>query len=126
MGDEAFDWSKVKVRQVWPPVETPDTSSPPEKAPVKEFAYVPLPWGYRALAIAGRGVAIVLYALRMQESGLKRKDVPITDSLLKKWGLNHKIRGRTLSRLEAAGLATVRRRGKYRGCPLLTLHYPRD
>jgi hypothetical protein len=89
----------------------------------KQFAYVPLPWGYRAITIAGRGGAIVLHALRMQEAGLKRKDVPITDKLLKEWGLDPKTRSRTLARLEAAGLATVRRRGKFRGCPLLTLHY---
>jgi predicted transcriptional regulator len=92
----------------------------------KNFAYVPLPWGYKAMRIAGRGAAIVLHALRMQET-TKRGDVPITAKFLKQCGLNRKTRGHTIDQLVGAGLATARRRGKKsQGCPLLTLIYPKQ
>ena len=89
-----------------------------------KFAYVPLPWGYRVFAIAGRGAPIVLHALREQKiSG--RGDVAITAALLKQWGVSHGTRNNTIKRLTAAGEATVRYRGKkFRGCPLLTMHIP--
>jgi hypothetical protein len=88
------------------------------------FAHVPLPWGYRVFAIAGRGARIVLYALQQQKI-TGRGDVKITAKLLKEWGLSRGCRGNTLDRLEAAGLATVRHRGKkHQGCPLLTIHTP--
>jgi hypothetical protein len=88
------------------------------------FAHVPLPWGYRVFAVAGRGTPIVLYALQQQKI-TGRGDVKITAKLLKEWGLNRKTRGQTLKALEVAGFATVQRRGKkFQGCPLLTLHLP--
>ena len=88
------------------------------------FAHVPLPWGYRVFAIAGKGSPIVLYALQQQKM-TGHGDTKITDRLVRQWGLNRGIRGRTLNRLTAAGLASVRHRGKkFQGCPLLTLHMP--
>jgi hypothetical protein len=90
----------------------------------QKFAHVPLPWGYRVFAVAGRGAPIVLYALQQQKI-TGRGDVKITAKLLKEWGLNRKTRGHTVNDLEAAGFATVRRRGKkFQGCPLLTMHPP--
>jgi len=88
------------------------------------FAHVPLPWGYRVFIVAGKGAPIVLYALQQQKmTGCG--EVKITDRLLREWGLTRALRGRTLNRLEAAGLASVRHRGKkFQGCPLLTLHMP--
>jgi len=90
------------------------------------FAHVPLPWGFRVFAVAGKGAPIVLYALHMQRM-TGRGDVAITAAVLKDkcGGIDRKTRNRTLNALEAAGFATVRRRGKqFQGCPLLTLHPP--
>ena len=91
----------------------------------QRFAHVPLPWGYRVFAIAGRGAPIVLYALHMQRmTGCG--EVAITAAVLEKCGgIDRKTRNRTLLALEACGLATVRRRGKkFQGCALLTMHTP--
>jgi hypothetical protein len=98
----------------------------PKKRQAKSlrFAHVPLPWGYRVFAVTGRGAPIVLYTLQQQRM-TGRGDVKITAKLLEEWGLSRKIRQQTLSALEAAGFATVRRRGKkFQGCPLLTIHTP--
>src|SRR6516225_1297706 len=75
----------------------------------QRFAHVPLPWGFRVFAVAGRGAPIVLYALQQQKI-TGRGDVKITVRLLKERGLNRKTRSHTLSDLETAGFATVRRR----------------
>jgi len=92
----------------------------------KKYANVPLPWGYRVFAIAGRGAPIVLHALHIQKIE-GRDDVKITAKLLKQWGISRGTRNNTLNRLEAAGLATVRHRGKkFQGCPLLTMHVPKQ
>jgi hypothetical protein len=90
------------------------------------FAHVPLPWGYRVFAVAGKGAPIVLYALHMQRM-TGQGDVGITAAVLKEkcGGIDRKTRNRTLKALEAAGFATVRRRGKkFQGCALLTMHLP--
>ena len=87
------------------------------------FAHVPLPWGYRVFAVAGKGAPIVLYALHMQRM-TGHGEVAITAAVLKEkcGGIDRKTRNRTLAALEAARFATVRRRGKkFQGCPLLTL-----
>jgi hypothetical protein len=84
-------------------------------------------WGYRAVTVAKEGAAIVLYVLREQRTGEYRGDgIPITLAMLRRFGITRKIRTSTINRLVAAGFATVRRRGKYRGCPLLTLNIPTD
>jgi hypothetical protein len=95
------------------------------KKPRKNFAHVPLQegWGYRVLTVAGSGAGIVAHALKVQRTTGKG-DVPITAELLRKCGIYRCTRGRTLRRLVKAGMATVRYRGKGRGCPLLTLHLP--
>jgi hypothetical protein len=99
-------------------------SATKKQADGKKFAYVPLPWGYRALTVAGRGAAIVAHALYIQRTK-GRGDVPITAAVLKQCGVSRKTRSQTLSNLEAAGMATVRRRGKKsQGCPLLTMLMP--
>ena len=90
------------------------------------FAHVPLPWGYRVFAVAGKGAPIVLYALHMQKM-TGHGEVAITAAVLKEkcGGIDRKTRNRTLNDLGAAGFATVRRRGKkFQGCPLLTMHPP--
>jgi hypothetical protein len=90
------------------------------------FAHVPLPWGYRVFAIAGKGAPIVLYALHMQKM-TGHGEIAITAAVLKEkcGGIDRKTRNRTLNDLEAAGFATVRRRGKkFQGCALLTMHPP--
>src|SRR5262249_657201 len=90
------------------------------------FAHVPLPWGYRVFAIARRGAPIVLYALHMQRM-TGHGEVAITAAVLKEkcGGIDRKTRNRTLNALEAAGFATIRRRGKkFQGCALLTMHTP--
>jgi hypothetical protein len=92
---------------------------------MQQYAYVPLPWGYRVFALAGRGAPIVLYALQQQKI-TGRGDVAITAKLLKQCGVSRGTRNNTLKRLTAAGEATVRYRGKkFRGCPLLTMHTPK-
>ncbi len=86
---------------------------------------MPLPWGYRALTVAGRGAAIVAHALHIQKTE-GHGDVEITAKLLKELGIDRKTRSRTIERLVQAGLATSRRRGKkFRGCPLLTMLVPK-
>jgi hypothetical protein len=91
----------------------------------KKFVVIPLydDWGYRAMTTAGRGAAIVLHALYVQKT-TGQGDVPITAALLRRHGLTRKMRWITINRLVAAGLATVRYRGKFCGCPLLTLLVP--
>ena len=103
-------------------VETLDTGIGPRLAKRKKFVVVPLDndWGYRAITTAGRGAAIVLYALFVQTT-TGRGDVPITAALLRRLGITRKLRWATINRLVRAGLATVRHRGRYCGCPLLTL-----
>jgi hypothetical protein len=92
----------------------------------RQFAIVPLDddWGYRAVTAAGRGAAIVLYALHKQRTGNRNAEVPITAAVCQRFGIDRETRKRTLDRLVEAGLATVRSRGKFRGCPLLTLKPP--
>jgi hypothetical protein len=106
-------------------VETLPMDDAKPKSKQKKFARVPLDddWGCRAATVAERGAAIVLYAVYMQRT-TGRGDVPITAALLRRWGINQKIRTRTINRLVAAGFATVKRRGKFRGCPLLTMNLP--
>jgi hypothetical protein len=106
-------------------VETLDTGLGPSLARRKKFVVVPLDndWGYRAMATAGRGAAIVLHALYVQKTA-GRGDVPITAALLRRHGISRKLRWSTIKRLVRAGLATVRYRGKFRGCPLVTLLPP--
>jgi hypothetical protein len=91
----------------------------------KSFAIVPLDsgWGYQAITVAGRGAAIVLYALFKQRAGTET-EIPITATVLKQCGVTRKMRTLTIDRLVQSGLATVRYRGKFRGCPLLTLLVP--
>ena len=79
-----------------------------------------------SLPLPGKGAPIVLYALHMQRM-TGHGEVAITAAVLKEkcGGIDRKTRNRTLAALEAAGFATVRRRGKkFQGCPLLTLHPP--
>jgi hypothetical protein len=97
-------------------------AAPKKRADKKEkYAYVPLPWGYRVFAIAGRGAPIVLHVLREQKIN-GHGDVKITAKLLKEWGISRKIRNHTLVNMEAAGLMRVTRRGKkFRGCPSVTM-----
>jgi hypothetical protein len=112
-----FDWSKVKVRRVG--------GAAPRRARHKAFAIVPLEndWGYRAATAAGRGAAIVLYALYRHRTGAT--EVPITAAVLKQCGITPKRRAITIKRLVESGFATARYRGnKFRGCPLLTLLLP--
>jgi hypothetical protein len=112
-----FDWSKVKVRRVG--------GAEPRHAPHKNFAIVPLDdgWGYRAVTAAGRGAAIVLYALYKHRTGVA--EVPITAAVLEQCGISRKRRALTIQKLVKLGLATARYRGsKPRGCPLLTLLLP--
>jgi hypothetical protein len=106
-------------------VETLDTHIRPRLPSRKKFAIIPLDndWGYRAMSVAGRGAAIVLHALYIQKT-TGRGDVPITAALLRRLRITRKLRWMTIKRLEAAGMATVRYRGKFRGCPLLTLLAP--
>jgi hypothetical protein len=91
----------------------------------KNFVIVPLAnnWGYRAVTAAGRGAAIVLYALYKQRTS-NQTQVPITAAVLKQCGVTRKMRRLTIDRLVWEGFATVRYRGKFRGCPLLTLRPP--
>jgi hypothetical protein len=100
-------------------------NAPLKQTARKNFAIVPLKddWGYRALTVAERGAAIVAYALYIQRATGKG-DVPITAALLRRCGIGQKVRMQTINRLVAAGFATSRRRGKNRGCPLLTLILP--
>lgn len=61
------------------------------KAPApraKNFVIVPLDddWGYQAVTAAGRGAALVLYALYKQRTGTPT-NVPITAAVLKLRGL---------------------------------------
>jgi hypothetical protein len=106
-------------------VETLDTGIGPKLPKRKKFVVIPLydDWGYRAMTTAGRGAAIVLHALYVQKT-TGQGDVPITAALLRRHGLTRKMRWITINRLVAAGLATVRYRGKFCGCPLLTLLVP--
>jgi hypothetical protein len=106
-------------------VETLDTGIRSRLAKRKKFVVVPLgnDWGYRAMTTAGRGAAIVLHALYVQKT-TGRGDVPITAALLRRLGITRKLRWFTINRLVEAGLATVRHRGKFCGCPLLTLLLP--
>jgi hypothetical protein len=95
----------------------------------KNFAIVPLndDWGYRAVTAAKEGAAIVLYVLREQRAREYRSDgIPITAAMLRRFGISLRVRNATIDRLVAAGFATVRRRGKHRGCPLLTLNVPAE
>lgn len=99
------------------------------KAPApraKNFVIVPLDddWGYQAVTAAGRGAALVLYALYKQRTGTPT-NVPITAAVLKRYGVSRKVRAQTIKKLVELGFATVRYRGnKFRGCPLLTLLLP--
>jgi hypothetical protein len=107
-------------------VETLPADEAKPKSKRKKFARVPLEndwWGCRAATVAERGAAIVLYAVYMQRT-TGRGDVPITAALLRRWGVARKTRTRTINRLVVAGFATVKHRGKFRGCPLLTLNLP--
>jgi hypothetical protein len=103
------------------------TESAKKRLTTAKYVNVPLPWGFRVLAIAGRGAPIVLHALREQKLHGGRGDVKITAALIKQWGISRGTRRNTLNRLEAAGEATVRYRGsKFQGCPLLTMHVPKQ
>ena len=92
----------------------------------RQFAIVPLDgdWGYRAVAAAGAGFGIVLYALRKRRVGNGCVEVPITAAVCQRLGIDRGMRRRAIDRLVKAGFATVRHRGKFRGCPLLTLKAP--
>lgn len=91
----------------------------------KNFVVVPLndDWGYRVMTVAGRGAGIVLHVLYVQIT-TGQVDVPVTAAVLRRCGVDRDTRTRTIDRLVKAGFATVRRRGKFRGCPLLTLYPP--
>jgi hypothetical protein len=111
----------------WVEVEEPITGNAPAKqtARHKAFAIVPLDddWGYRAVTAAGRGAAIVLYALYKQRTGVT--EVPITAAVLKQCGIQPKRRALAIKKLVESGFATARYHGnKFRGCPLLTLLLP--
>jgi hypothetical protein len=124
--DNPFKGTLDSLRQDAEVVEFPrEKATKPRKAKGRKFAYVPLDgdWGYRVMTLAGSGAAIVVHALFVQRITGKG-DVPITAELLRQWGIFRMTRSRTLQRLSRAGVATVRYRGRGRGCPLLTLHVP--
>jgi hypothetical protein len=101
--------------------------APRKAARRKNFAIVPLDddWGYRAMTAAGRGAAIVLYVLREQRSReYWGNGIPITAAMLRRFGISRDTRIATIDRLVEGGFATVRQRGKNRGCPWLTLILP--
>jgi hypothetical protein len=113
-------WAKQRLAELHARAPKKQQASKTQK-----FAHVPLPWGYRVFAIAGRGAPIILHAIHEQKTR-GRRDVAITAALLKQWGVSRGTRTNTLKRLTAAGEATVRYRGKkFRGCPLLTMHIPK-
>jgi hypothetical protein len=102
-------------------------AAPKKAAKRKNFAIVPLDddWGYQALSAAGRGAAIVVYVLREQRAREYRGDgIPITAAMLRRFGISPETRAAAIKRLVAGGFATVRQRGRNRGCPLLTLIIP--
>jgi hypothetical protein len=109
----------------FPQEKTKKSAKPATKS--RKFAYVPLEgnWGYRVMRLAGVGGGIVLHALYVQRT-TGRGDVPITAEMLNRCGISKNTRTRTLQRLVRAGVATVRYRGRSRGCPLLTLRMPPD
>jgi hypothetical protein len=124
--DNPFKGTLDSLRRSAEVVEFPqEKATKSSKAKGRKFAYVPLDggWGYRVMVLAGSGAAIVVHALFIQRTTGKG-DVPITAELLRRWGIYRSTRGRTLRQLERAGVATVRYRGRGRGCPLLTLHVP--
>jgi hypothetical protein len=112
------DWARKRLAEL-------EAAAPRKRRRKGKYVHVPLPWGYRAFAIAGRGAPIVLRALH--EQGINgRGDVKITAAFLKRYGIDRKTRSRVIEDLVAAGMATVRRRGKKSlGCPLLTMLPPR-
>jgi hypothetical protein len=95
---------------------------PKKKQSGEKFAIVPLndDWGYWVMSLAGRGAGIVLHALYVQRTTGKG-DVPITAAILQHCGISRHARTNTIARLVRAGVATVRYRGKFQGCPLLTI-----
>ena len=113
------DWAKRRLAEL-------QTAAPAKRKKSKLFVIVPLDddWGYRAATAAGRGAAIVLYALYKRRTGTPT-DVPITAAVLKRCGVSRKRRAQTIKKLVELGFATVRYRGsKFCGCPLLTLLPP--
>jgi hypothetical protein len=126
--DNPFKGTLDSLRQDAEVVEFPqEKAKKPGRVKGRKFAYVPLDgdWGYRVMVLAKTGAVIVLHALFVQRTTGKG-DVPITAVLLRRWGIHRKTRSRTLQRLARAGVATIRYRGRGRGCPLLTLHMPAE
>jgi hypothetical protein len=128
MSEDPIDLDRIQL----PPGATSERrvewrSPKPSRSPTKRFAYLPLEndWGLHVLSIAGDGAAIVAYALWRQLT-YKEVDIPITANVARRCGISRRVRTSALDRLEKGGVATVRRRGKFRGCPLLTLHLDRQ
>ena len=115
MSAEAFDWSKVKVRQVYPPVETLDTSSPPgqaTKAPTSKkgsrFAQIPLTWSAVVAKAAGMPKFHVLVMLIHRAWKAKGQPFKFSNAGLKEAGVTRWMKNRVLRELEAAGVIAVR------------------
>jgi hypothetical protein len=82
-------------------------------------------WGYRALTAAGKGAAILVYAISEQQRPRgPRSEVPITAAVLRRLGISRKIRTAAIAGLVNGGFVQASYRGKYRGCPLITVLHP--
>jgi hypothetical protein len=124
---EAFDWSKVKVRQVYPPVETPDTSSLPRQVAktsgkAKRFAQIPLTWSAIVAKAADMPKFHVLVVLAHKAWKAKGRPFTFGNADLKEAGVTRWMKNRVLRDLEDAGVIAVR--WSATRSPIVTLQLP--
>ena len=127
MSAEAFDWSKVKVRQVYPPVETLETSSPPRQVAktsgkAKRFAQIPLTWSAVVAKAAGMPKFHVLVMLIHRAWKAKGQPFKFSNAGLKEAGVTRWMKNRVLRDLEAAGVIAVK--WSATRSPIVTLRLP--
>jgi hypothetical protein len=119
-----FDWSKVKVRQVYPPVETSDTSIPPGQVTKKgkRFAQIPLAWSAAVAKAADMPRPHVLTMLVYKAWKAKGKPFKFGNAGLKEAGVTRGVKNRVLHDLERAGVIAVG--WSTTRAPIVTLQLP--
>ena len=80
---------------------------------------VPLPWLQAALVLPGKAVNVGLAVWFKAGAQKSRADIPVSNELVKPFGVDRYAKSRALAQLEGAGLVKVRQVGK--AAPRVTL-----
>ena len=95
------------------------TEKPPPKANAEAFALMPLGWMAAAAKAANAPIAMVLTVLIYQAWKTRSSTFPLSNELLRPYGVARWSKYRVLARLEKAGLIRIQR--QHKKAPVITL-----